>query len=121
MSYCRWSDDDFKCDVYCYEDLSGMWITCVAGKRLDFTGAELPPPVVYSDDPEGWARRRSEVTNIVKTLPLAEIDLPRAGSVMRDPAPAEAAGTLETLREIGYNVPQYAIDALREEADECTS
>ena len=35
-----------------------------------------------------------------------------------DETPGDCANRLEYLRELGYKVPQYAVDALREEADE---
>lgn len=34
MSYCRWSSDFGQCDVYVYANVSGMWTTHVAGRRL---------------------------------------------------------------------------------------
>lgn len=37
MSYCRWSSDNFKCDVYVYADVSGGWTTHVKrDSSLDF-------------------------------------------------------------------------------------
>lgn len=36
MSYCRFSADGHRCDVYVYEDLSGGWTTHVAQRRTRF-------------------------------------------------------------------------------------
>src|SRR5687767_6611694 len=44
MSYCRWSTDDFQCDLYCYEDVSGGFTTHVAGRRKIWD-APLPTQV----------------------------------------------------------------------------
>lgn len=33
MSYCRFSSDDFRCDVYVYEHCDGGWYTHVAGNK----------------------------------------------------------------------------------------
>lgn len=33
MSYCRWSSDNFECDLYCYSDVNGGYTTHVAGRR----------------------------------------------------------------------------------------
>jgi len=33
MSYCRWSSDNWQCDLYCYDDISGGITTHVAGYR----------------------------------------------------------------------------------------
>jgi hypothetical protein len=32
MSYCRWSCDDFRSDVYTYAHIDGTWTTHVAGQ-----------------------------------------------------------------------------------------
>lgn len=33
MSYCRYSDMNWRCDVYVYEHVGGYWVTHVAMKR----------------------------------------------------------------------------------------
>lgn len=45
MSYCRWSTDDFKCDLYIYEDVAGGWTI------MDRLGADhnLPTPGECAD------------------------------------------------------------------------
>jgi hypothetical protein len=30
LSYCRWSSDNFRCELYCYQDTCGGWTTHVA-------------------------------------------------------------------------------------------
>lgn len=50
-------------------------------------------------------------------LDLSEIS-PIAGESYNDETPGLCADRLEMLRDQGFNVPQYAIDALREEAGE---
>ena len=50
-------------------------------------------------------------------IDLAEIG-PEAGESYNDPSPGECADRLERLRTRGFNVPQYAIDTLREEQAE---
>lgn len=67
MAYCRWSD----CDVYVYEDVSGVWVTHVA-----------------------------------------------VGMSFNDASPGECADRLTALKAEGFDVPQDAIDTLREEQAE---
>lgn len=50
-------------------------------------------------------------------LDLSEIG-PEAGQTFDDACPGECADRLEQLKAVGFNVPQYAIDALREEQAE---
>jgi hypothetical protein len=34
MSYCRWSSDNYNCDLYCFEHVDGYYQTYVAGNRV---------------------------------------------------------------------------------------
>lgn len=54
----------------------------------------------------------------LKRIPLRPIGKPQDGQTFSDPSPEDCANRLEGLRAMGYRVPQYAIDALREEARE---
>jgi hypothetical protein len=122
MSYCRWSSDDYQCDVYVWADVDGGWRTWVADRRWIFN--ELPEPVElprnFTDEQFfAWQRRNQEVTRMRgnpehghwRDLPETE-----SGHSYRHDTPGECADNLERLRQAGLNVPQYAIDALREEA-----
>ena len=118
MSYCRWSTDDSKSDIYCYEDCSGGWTTHVAAKRYIYT---TPLPTVIPFDTEHleeWFDRSRKVREILDTFELVKIELPHAGETFNDPTAQETAGRLMMLREIGYNVPQYAIDELVSEGSD---
>lgn len=112
MSYCRWSSDDLQCDVYVYESAGG-WFTHVAGRRHVLPD-HLPPP---ADTTEEWARRHLVVRKRLERAVMVEIGGPHDGERFTDSTPGECADRLEYLRTCGYNVPQYAIDELREEAE----
>jgi hypothetical protein len=116
MSYCRWSSDDFQCDVYVYADAGGGWTTHVAGNRVVYK--EPLPPVVSYEDPEAWATRHNYVMRMVDAADRVPIDLLEAGETYNDPTAAACADRLETLRAAGFVVPQYAIDELRKETPE---
>lgn len=112
MSYCRWSSDDYACDV-CVQEADG-WITHVAGNRV-VPCRPMPQPISYEDDPDAFFERHQEVLDIVSESEHEPIGLEHDGAYFNDPTPGAAADRLEMLREAGYNVPQYAIDSLREE------
>jgi hypothetical protein len=124
VSYCRWSSDDFQSDVYVYEDVRGGWTTHVANRRVAYL-EPLPPPVetVRGDtaSPDAWLERHQIVTAMRDAAELVPIGLPHDGDNFNDGTPGECADRLESLRALGYNVPQYAIDTLREEAAEAGS
>lgn len=145
MSYCRFSSDNWRSDVYVYEHCDGGFVTHVAGRKRAF------PPIPQM--PISWipnfgakfviAERRfvyptrwhSLAANVfgriyalwhrvsmwsVGVIPLKDIGLPHDGEAFSDETPGECADRLESLRALGYHVPQSAIDALRQEAAEVT-
>lgn len=120
MSYCRWSSDDHQCDVYVYDDVHGGITTHVAGKRRVFADA-LPPPIPFDKEHlNEWLERHHKVNDMLDRSELVAIGLPHDGESFNDPDAASAADRLESLRTIGYSVPQYAIDALREDSKKGT-
>lgn len=110
MSYCRWSD----CDVYVYEGEYG-WVTHIAGGR---NVAGNPPPYDISSD-EALKQSLIARDEWYKANDKYEaIDLPLAGESFIDECPGDCAQRLIQLKQIGYDVPQYAIDELLEEQKE---
>lgn len=121
MSYCRWSDNDFQCDLYVYEDVSGGYQIMVAASRYVFA-EPLPEPLDFllipgftEEQGNAYLARHAKVMNMVKEASSERIHLPYAGEFFHYDTPGECADQLKYLQEIGYRVPQYAIDALRAE------
>lgn len=115
MAYCRWSSDDWQCDVYVYEDVAGGYTIHVATNRPIFRDS-LPEPVEWDpDNVEPWFTRHFAVMKIMERAERAPIGGPYDGETFRDPTPDACADRLEMLRAAGYNVPQYAINELRNE------
>lgn len=118
MSYCRFSSDDYQCDVYCYADVHGGYTTHVASNR-PVIDAAFPQPVPFDNhNVEAWVTRQLAVTAWVGGAHRGKIGLPHDGETFNDPDAASAADRLQMLKEAGYNVPQHAIDSLRIEAAE---
>ncbi len=97
MSYCRWSSDNFKCDLYCYEYVYGGYVTHVAGRRL------------INHTP-------LEERDIL--LDYEDIKLPHAGEVFNDETLEDFLERLIYLRGLGYKFPDYVIEAVKQEIDE---
>lgn len=119
MSYCRWSNEDYTCPVYVYESDRGFE-THVARSRPVWDD-RLPPKTVDDDcEPDGipsWVHRFALVTELVSDMERADYNLPFDGESFTHDTAAECADNLEHLREVGYEIPQYAIDALRAEEE----
>lgn len=122
VSYCRWSTDDFRCDVYVYADIDGGWTTHVAGNRVVFP-EPMPDPVTLphpfdSEQWDAWWRRHQTVSAMVERATREPIGLPHDGETFNDPTPGECADRLNALAAAGYRVPAYVIADLREEEAE---
>ena len=117
MSYCRWSSMNSMCDVYVYEDDAGGWTTHVAAKRRVLPPIpSLPLGRVPNRIWVLWERRVRSLS--LRLIPMRPIGLPYDGRSFTDSTPGACADRLESLRAMGYRVPQHAIDALREEDQE---
>jgi hypothetical protein len=123
VSYCRWSSDDYQCDVYVYEADAG-WITHVAGRRRvlpDEVRASWPelPDVSSAEFTAAWIARHQKQREWLNADPQWHdlSYLPSCGKSFADDSAGECADRLEALRAEGFNVPQHAIDALREDSD----
>lgn len=116
MSYCRWSSDDYQCDIYAYEGEEGFVVHVATNRR---TPAEpFPEPVKRSEEGlTAWIVREQIVVEMMKASTSQPIGLLHDGDIFSFDTAGECAAQLVTLRDLGYNVPQYAIDALREESE----
>ncbi|WP_156782258.1 hypothetical protein [Acidihalobacter aeolianus] len=116
MTYCRFSDDDYQCDVLVYNNVHGTITIQVASMRRIYT-TTLPPRVPFSiATVEAWMERENTMREIRRRHCISErIGYSYDGHVLRAKTPLDALEALELLRHIGYRVPQYAIDALRTE------
>jgi len=114
MAYCRWSSDDYQCDVYCYEDVSESWITHVANRRYVFK-EPLPPPVDFDKNPEGWFARHKQIRSLLDGSTMVEILLPYAGETFEDASLADMIVTLQRLKDTGYRIPDWVFEDMRQE------
>lgn len=114
MAYCRWSSNDFQCDLYVYESDYG-WHIHVAGRRHVFDRAQLPPPVSPADDPEAWVERHQVLMGLIRDAELMPIGGPYDGENYLEDSPGAAADRVEMLMDAGYVVPEYVAEELRRE------
>lgn len=112
MSYCRWSTDDFQCDLYVYESCYGGYSVNVAGRRRVYHDP-LPPEIDITVDIVGYCNRMNEVMRIPHDL--VDIDLPYAGESFDIEDAADVVTFLDELKNIGYRFPDYVTEAIKEE------
>lgn len=115
MSYCRWSTDDFQCDLYCYEDYIGNFMTLVANYRRELP-KNMPPPIPYMPETlDAWLERDRVVRKIVRQSPLIPIGLPHDGECFCDPDLSSFLDRLVQLKGVGYRFPDSVIEQVKAE------
>ena len=115
MSYCRWSSDDFACDLYIYESGNGFEVH-IASNRHVIDRSGLPPKAEFGDPGwiEVWLARNAAVSELIKDAPLEKIDLPQAGESFIYATGDAAADKVQELIALGYSVPDGVVESLRE-------
>lgn len=115
MSYCRWSSDNFNCDLYCYETENGFetniaacrWRTWVrifhflTDHRVKVEGIVIR-----------WNRDNRWFWRIPHRITHKAIRLPCAGKHFTDETEEAMFNRIRNLVKIGYRVPK---DLLEEE------
>lgn len=125
MSYCRWSSDHYRCDLYCYLDCDGKYVTHVAARRYDFPeGFEFPPPYPYGEGGgavAAWAEKDNEFIDRLGDLGHVDIGLPHDGAMFEDANLHEFLHTLKKLKAAGYCFPDAVISEVQREINDMTT
>lgn len=117
MSYCRFSSDNYRSDVYVYAVEDGVNIH-VAGRRLARPGEVPAAPELADLDPDDAAacQRFADAINAqaqhLQSAVMVAIGLPHAGDCYCVETPGQAAAFLRELSALGYHVPAGVADAL---------
>ena len=110
MSYCRFSSDNWRSDVYAYADVSGGYTTHVASNRVIGDVPTLP-----RFDNRSFLEAYRRQMDFLRDAKREPIGGPYDGDSFNDEGLEEFLARLLSLREAGYYVPDGAIEAVREE------
>lgn len=116
MSLCRWSSDDFRCDLYIYE-AEGGWECHVASKRRVWeppegtTGLAMLAGRIPSDE---WMDRYDRYHKALDAAPLEPVRSAWAGESFTGMSIRELAATVEMLADDGCRFPESVLDDVRE-------
>ena len=113
MSYCRWSSDDYQCDLYCYENCAGGITTHVAARRVVFKET-TPSPVPFKDTAK-WVYRANKVSDMHGSAEFIPIGLPHDGKSFNDETLLGFLTRLKYLKGLGYKFPEGVITCVEEE------
>lgn len=129
MSYCRWSSDGHNCDVYVYESEYGYVCHVAARKIINLHEAPHVPSFFNYNTPLDGKISDSDIQDFIiknrawmewldKSAIRENIGLEHDGETFSSDEPGDMAEILIMLKQMGYQVPQYAIDSLLEEQSE---
>ncbi len=111
MSLCRWSSQNWMCDLYVYHHYLGFVSVNVAANRIV---GDIPQEPLLSDP--DWVVKHRAVMAFLKDAKRESIGLKYAGETHDFPDPKEAANFLKELRELGYKFPDDVIEDLNNDA-----
>lgn len=115
MSYCRWSSNNFDCDLYCYEDCHGGFTTHIAGNRHV---GEIPKLLPWHKTPsEEWFARYEAQRAWLDTCERQPIGLPHDCETFNDPDLPSLLARVQNLRALGYHCPDWVDDIIRSEME----
>jgi len=120
MSYCRWSSDNFNCDIYAYESDDGFVIHVGTGRykgeipKCDFSlimkGGE--------ENVEEYMRQRRIQAAYFQTCGTELIGLPEDGETFTLSDIEDFYNKMVELKNIGYIIPDGVIEGIKEEINE---
>lgn len=119
MSYCRFSSDNWRSDVYAYESCYGGFTTHVAGNRLEGDTPIPEMPVDWHKLPVDELVRLHEAQSAwIDHARHVPIGLQCDGETFQDETVVALRSRLLWLRELGYLVPDATIAMLDAEIAE---
>ena len=119
MSYCRWSSENFQCDIYCYEHCFGGIAIHVAANRIAIPLPEMPALTEDSIKDGTWLSAHNRNMDILDTMERLSIGLPYDGQSFSEATYESAVVRLQALRDLGYRFPERVIEGLMEDAQAC--
>ena len=112
MSICRFSSDDFTCDLYCYQSDGGFFIHVAANRyvgecpKVDWAGFHSKQ--ISAVEFTGQFNRQ---LTWLQTCDRADIALPHAGKTLVEPTLEAFRDRLIELRDLGFRFP---VEVLKE-------
>lgn len=118
MSYCRWSSDDWMCDLYVYEAEDGFYIHVASNKYV----TEIPKVPGWNEvSSDEWFKAYQKQMSVVEVAESKPIGGIYDGQTFVCDTAQATLDKLKDIKEHGYNVPQFVFDSLQEEINEGNS
>lgn len=116
MSYCRFSSDNWKCDLYCYQSNEG-YVTHVATNRA--VGVpEIDRQLWENKKIDELTKAYRDQSDYLGTCERVPIGLDHDGKTFTNDNLRDFLDTLKMLRRTGYNLPDRVIEEVTEEIED---
>ena len=114
MSYCRWSSDDFRCDLYIYESAAGFVIH-VAANRVEWDPPTSPYKLEKLQLPhEKWRVIYDVYQKALEAAPRHPIGLPYDGESFSHLDLTDLRDWVKELLAVGYRAPDWLLSNIEE-------
>lgn len=117
MSYCRWSSDNFSCDIYAYESDQGFVIHICGGRykgdipKVDMSFLENNTP----ENVQKYIDSSKKQSKHLKKYGTEPINLPLAGESFTFPDLQSFYDKMIELKNIGYVIPDRVFEIIKAE------
>ena len=120
MSYCRWSTNNFNCDLYCYADCGGGYTTHVAGmrRRVWYRLFSWLTDKRWNAGTFKYRTGRFSPFLLPHRLTHKKIRLPETGKTFNDNTLEEFYERVKGLIGMGYKAPDSLLRIIKEEIEE---
>ena len=122
MSYCRWSTDNFNCDLYAYQSDRGYIIHVCAGK---YSGDIPKNDMSFLDsgtkeDIDKYLQTSKVQSDYLKTCGTEPIGLPYDGETFELETIEDFYNKMQELIKVGYRCPESVLEGIKDEINEQT-
>ena len=114
MSYCRFSDENFKSDVYVYETKNG-YVVHVASNRV--VGDITPIPIFDSEDTDPFFAAHKQQMIDMESATHVDIGGLFDGDTFTCVELSDLLSVLHKIADAGYHVPHWVIPMVEEELE----
>ncbi|WP_129141473.1 hypothetical protein [Modicisalibacter coralii] len=115
MSFCRFSSNDWRCDLYIYEGFDGVYMLHVAKNRVagDVPRAKLTQESLKDGS---FAEAHAKQMEYVSRAERVPIGLSADGETFHIHDAEELLAKMRELKAEGYRVPCFAFESVAEDA-----
>lgn len=113
MAYCRWSSDNWNCDVYAYEAENGYHIHVAANRYPD--GSVPIKPAWGSVSTEEWFDAHNKQLEVIQTISTVKIGGPFDGESFVCGDLDSFLARMRVLSAWGYRIPEMVFDEIENE------